>query len=354
VHAWADSYFDIGPEVYSFVELRELGAPRLETVLVRPEENVTIISETRNITNIEYRNERAFNAGPDFALVSRVSARPIPRLRLETRQDVELDPAHIHADALRPMVAGNTLRVVAPRINVAAQATPQHLAKRLTSVQVNRGWAGVPQASKLRAQLRESGPKAPASLPAQPKFDRAALARTQSGTPATSTTRTAQPATGTAATTEKLPSGRETNPAVTTPGKPEPGRTETGRAESTRPETGRAAREGTTAAPGTTATPSTSGERAGKTPGMPETGERPGKTPNVTTPGESNVRERKGGVGAPSERGGNTETAKPGERVTTPRTEPEHMTQPRTVSPAEERTRGEGRPHGETAVPNAE
>lgn len=47
-----DADYDIGPTNYSFVEVRNFGAPRLRTVMIEPRDNITIIQETTNITRI--------------------------------------------------------------------------------------------------------------------------------------------------------------------------------------------------------------------------------------------------------------------------------------------------------------
>ncbi len=39
IRDWADSYYDIGPAYYSFVEVRNFGAPRLREVVVQPRQN---------------------------------------------------------------------------------------------------------------------------------------------------------------------------------------------------------------------------------------------------------------------------------------------------------------------------
>ncbi len=171
IQGGADSYYDIGPSAYSFVEVRNLGAPGLASVILARNRNVTIITETRNITNITYSKAVIVNEGPRYDVVSRVSAQPIRQLRLERQADVAFRPGQLHAESLRSSVQGNTLRVAAPRVNLAAQAAPPKVTRRLDSVKVNRGWQGVAQAEQVRAQIQKSAPQRPASLPAQPKFE---------------------------------------------------------------------------------------------------------------------------------------------------------------------------------------
>src|SRR6478735_6414485 len=73
---WVDTYYDIGPTYYSFVEVPNIGAPRLRTVVLPPRENITIINQTTNITNVTVRNNIVVNEGPDYNVIVRQSAQP--------------------------------------------------------------------------------------------------------------------------------------------------------------------------------------------------------------------------------------------------------------------------------------
>ena len=183
IGAWSDSYYDVGPTDYVFVDVRDFGAPRLRDVELPYRENVTMIDETTNITNIRVENNVIFNGGPEYDVMSRGSAQKIPRLRLERRTDgFGSDPNAFHAS-----VQGNSLRVAAPAIAAAAASVvPSKVARKLQNVQINHGWkdAGDPAAvQKLRAKLKTEA-KAPAGLPPQPKFQRAATAPGGTAAPA--------------------------------------------------------------------------------------------------------------------------------------------------------------------------
>lgn len=172
--SWVDSYYDIGPASYSFVELRNLGAPRLATVILEPRQNITIINETRNITKITYVNNVIVNEGPEYEVVSRVSAQPIRRLRLDRRADFGGDIRAVRSEQFRPTVVGDSLRVMAPMVQPGSGA-PKRIARKLANVQINRGWknAGPPeQVEKLRMKVKAEA-KPPAELPPEPKFETA-------------------------------------------------------------------------------------------------------------------------------------------------------------------------------------
>jgi len=280
---WVDSYYDIGPTSYSFVSVRDLGAPRLRQVIVEPRQNLTILNETRNITRITYNRDMIVNEGPQFDVVSRVSAQPIRRLRLERRTDVDASVFTTRSERLT-QVSGDSLRVVAPEVEVRRDAVPKKVVQRIQQVQVNRGWRNAGDAQQVQ-QLRQriaTEEKAPASLP-----PRARLRSSDATAPAPSTTHPAEtPAPGAkpapGSNTAEAPSSRRGQP-----GQPTPSR------EATTPEPGT---PGATTAPGAetprakpqpgeprSRTPGSSRERTKPEPGTPDATPAPGTS--TDTPG---------------------------------------------------------------------
>ncbi len=176
IRGWADSYYDIGPSAYRFVEVRNFGAPRLRGTFVDPRQNVTIIRQTTNITQITYVNSTVYNQGPRYEDISRESAEPVRRLKLERRVEIEGDRSSFRGEQMRSRVEGDSLRVFAPGFDARAAAPPAKLSAKIEKVEVNRGWkdAGPPaDVEKLRAKVRAEA-KAPKDLPPQPKFEKLA------------------------------------------------------------------------------------------------------------------------------------------------------------------------------------
>jgi hypothetical protein len=174
ISAWADAYYDIGPGFYSFVDVRQFGAPRLREVVLPPRENITIINETRNITNITYRNNVVYNGGPEYDVIARESAQPIRRLRLERRTEVDAVSGGVRSESFRSQVQGDALRVVAPSLEATAVSAPRHVARKVERAELDRGWKDVAdkqQAEQLRTRLKAEA-KPPPELPAKPKFER--------------------------------------------------------------------------------------------------------------------------------------------------------------------------------------
>ncbi len=172
---WVDDYYDIGPQNYCFVEIRNLGAPRLRTVFVNRSENITIIQQTTNITHITYQNNIVFNGGIGYDEVSRFSTEPIRRLKLERREQFDGDPRHLSGDRLRARIEGNSLSVVAVPF-MHSSVAPRTVGRRVERAEINHGWRNAGPAAEVaavRAKFKSEA-KAPANLPPRPKFERPA------------------------------------------------------------------------------------------------------------------------------------------------------------------------------------
>ncbi len=159
-----DADFDIGPTNYSFVDVRDFGSRRLSRVIIAPQQNITIINRTTNITNITYVNNTVINNGPQYDVISRESAVPIRKLKLDRREDFEGDPRTMKADQLRTVVKGDSVRIAAPAFDTAPAKAPRKVVAKVEKAEVNHGWkdAGTTEeVAKLRTKIKEE--------PAQPK-----------------------------------------------------------------------------------------------------------------------------------------------------------------------------------------
>src|SRR5205085_9408199 len=131
---WSDSYYDIGPDQYCFVETKQFGAPRLEGVVVPSERNLTIVNQTTNVTNITYNNTTIVNQGPSYDEIRARTQQPIERLRLERE-------VNINAGEPRPVVRDQTIVVPAPLIGRSqAVERPRRIKETVSNVVVDRGW----------------------------------------------------------------------------------------------------------------------------------------------------------------------------------------------------------------------
>jgi hypothetical protein len=204
IHNWADNYYDIGPEQYSFVLTKEFGAQRLESTVVPRERNVTIINETTNVTNITYNNERVVNQGPNYDEVRARSREPLQRLRIE--RNLNLD---VNSEAMRPVVKGDVVVIAAPGI-AAPQPNerPATVRQTITQTSADLGWEGIADtqaAEKARAKMKaEAAP--PANAPSKTFVK-----------PAIATGRSAETAAGPMASSSLAPSPVETESPAPSP-----------------------------------------------------------------------------------------------------------------------------------------
>jgi hypothetical protein len=183
ISVWADTSYDIGPSHYNFCHTRDFGAPVLRPVMVRRSENIVILANTVNITNITY-NTRAgcvFNGGLDYAYVNRFVPRPIPTLKLVRNQNITVVNNTIINNNVRitnfnAVPRGNQLVVIAPTVvrpqpaQLAALVQPK-IVKVVSREKVGRGWSGVPEEQRVAMKAKfaqETQGRTPETAPAIP------------------------------------------------------------------------------------------------------------------------------------------------------------------------------------------
>ena len=167
--SWVDRYYDIGPGHYRFVEVGQLGAPRMNAVFVDRSQNITIINRTTNITNISRRGDVIYNGGPDYDEQVRASREPIPRYRLDRRREAARESGHADTQ-LQARVEGDTLRVADLPVSESRERRAPKAAKKIENAEVDRGWrgAGSPEEiAAVREKFKGDG-EVPSDLPAKP------------------------------------------------------------------------------------------------------------------------------------------------------------------------------------------
>jgi len=171
---WVDDYYDIGPDNYRFIENRDFGTHRLNTVFIDRRQNLQIINQTTNITNISYVNNVVFNGGPRYDQQAHYSAAPIPRYQLDRRQQFDGDPRRQTAEHLGSRVRGNSLSMLALPFSDHSSAPPRRLAEKVGRAEVNHGWknAGTPEEIAAMRQRLKSPSRVPDQLPPQPRYER--------------------------------------------------------------------------------------------------------------------------------------------------------------------------------------
>src|SRR5436305_1554037 len=183
IHNWSDSYYDIGPDQYCFVETKQFGAPRLESAVVPSERNVTIINQTTNVTNITYNNTTVVNQGPNYEDLRSRSRQPIERYRLERETTLtEAQP--------RPVVRGEVIALPAPvLVPMSGYSRPPTVRQRITQAVVENGWSAITDraaAEQARAKMKSEAtppPDAPSKTFVKPQTATASPGATTSAAP---------------------------------------------------------------------------------------------------------------------------------------------------------------------------
>jgi len=156
IAGWADSYYGIGPAAYTFINFKSWAQPSYVRFIAPPTENVQIIRQTTNITNIRIQNTVINNLGPRVEAIGQWT-------------DQKLVPSKIVFSPNRQAGYGATLRgselqVVAPAEKLRAVSTVQPQVKtRLAKAEVDKGWQGVNPAeqAELRKKIVEQNPPPP-------------------------------------------------------------------------------------------------------------------------------------------------------------------------------------------------
>jgi hypothetical protein len=173
IQGWADTYYNIGPGSYVFLKTTDLANPSYHGLIVSSQDDLEIISRTKNVTNIYYGKTGVIDNGPDYDRLVRDANVKIDRYRLN--YDQQNNPEAQFSATTH----GNQLQVVAPapRLQRAATVEPK-IAGNIANAQVDRGWQGVDEtkAKQLKQTWEQQAP-VPASLPAKPAPPKPLFAR---------------------------------------------------------------------------------------------------------------------------------------------------------------------------------
>ena len=226
ISTWADREYDIGPDYYTFVNVRDFGSDSYwrPGLIVDRRRYVDILPNTVNITNINYTSTngnvsnvtitqvRAYNGGPDFSFINteirQSGGREITRIRVDRVGNENFN------GAAGSQLQGNTFTVFTP--HVKREANPAVLPKVAATVpdnKIDHGWADIKN-QKIQAQLRNDiAQQAKGQTPATTK---AVLPPQVIQAAAQSTTTTASP--GQSPQTASATTIPTTSPSATAPG----------------------------------------------------------------------------------------------------------------------------------------
>ena len=124
ISTWADREYDIGPDYYTFINIRDFGADSYFRggFIYNRVRNVTIINQTINITNIAYNRSITFAGGPSFFSLNQQIQR--------------------HGGRGIPIVNANRFANDGrfPRIRGGAAAHSPKFAETLRADRIDKGW----------------------------------------------------------------------------------------------------------------------------------------------------------------------------------------------------------------------
>jgi probable HAF family extracellular repeat protein len=153
IAGWADSYYGIGPASYTFINFKSWAQPSYVRFIAPPNENVQILRQTTNITNIRIQSTVINNFGPRAEAIGQWT-------------DQKLVPSKIvfspnRQAAYGATLQGSELQVIAPAEKLRAVSTVQPQVKtRLAKAEVDNGWKNVNPAeqAELRKKFAEQNP----------------------------------------------------------------------------------------------------------------------------------------------------------------------------------------------------
>lgn len=150
-----DLNFGIGPSWYNFCPVRYFGNRGLRPYIVPRYNNVNIINNSVNVTNISVVNNNIYNGGPDYNQINRYAERPVPQYRLNRQNNIDLRNPRFN----RGRIEGDTLNVAAPRVNPdRGQFRPAKVAGQVPRDQIrSNGWDDVKpaEARQIRENIRQ-------------------------------------------------------------------------------------------------------------------------------------------------------------------------------------------------------
>jgi hypothetical protein len=206
IQNWADSYYDIGPDQYSFVSSNEFGNEHVRRSVVPAERNISIVIETTNVTRITFANTTIVNEGPNYDELRSRSRRPIERYRLRRERNTEA----------AAIVRGGELEVSVPLITeVRDMPRPRRLKERVVEINIDNGWtiADRSAAERARTKIRTEATPPPN---APPKVFVKPTETTASATPAATSAASPTPAATTAKASPSPTATTATSPTPTT------------------------------------------------------------------------------------------------------------------------------------------
>jgi hypothetical protein len=165
VEAWVDNYYDIGPTAYVFLRAVDLARSSYRGAILPSQQNLTIIAQTRNVTNITCHNNVVNSFGPQYQQMAQLTNYRLGRYQINYQQQTQSNAI------FKTVIAGNQLQVISPPAHLQNTATiwPQN-PRQIPQTQVERGWQNIDpdKARQIKRVFQQGAPPIPKALPPQP------------------------------------------------------------------------------------------------------------------------------------------------------------------------------------------
>ena len=157
IGGWCDHAYGLGPGAYFFIAFSHFTAPNYNNYILPPAQNVTLIRNTVNVTNITNNKAVINNFGPSVATIQQKTGAQIKQVSL-AYQSGKTPGSNISNGVLKVTGPGTTLNATATKLPVAT-------IKNANPV-VDKGWKGIDTKteSELRTKFVRENPT-PANLP---------------------------------------------------------------------------------------------------------------------------------------------------------------------------------------------
>src|ERR1700736_4076386 len=157
IGGWCDHAYGLGPGAYFFIAFSHFTARNYDPYILPASQNLTIIKNTVNVTNITYNKNIVNNFGPSVATIQQKTGAVIKPVSL-AYQPGKTPGSSISNGVLKVTGPGTKLNPVATKLPPATIKNPHPV--------VDKGWKGVDPktANELKTKIAKENPTPP-SLP---------------------------------------------------------------------------------------------------------------------------------------------------------------------------------------------
>jgi hypothetical protein len=165
VEAWVDNYYDIGPAAYVFLRAVDLARSSYRGAILPSQQNLTIIAQTRNVTNITCHHNVVNSFGPQYPQMAQLTNYRLGSYQINYQRQTQPNAN------FKTVITGNQLQVISPPAHLQNTATiePQN-PRQIQQTQVERGWQNIDpdKARQIKRVFQQGAPPIPKALPPQP------------------------------------------------------------------------------------------------------------------------------------------------------------------------------------------